>query len=372
MSDMKEPAKLPINVHEYEVAARSLLSPMIFDFVAGGAGDEVTLLACRSAFARWRLVPRVLRGLPNVTTATTVLGQYVSSPLLIAPTSLHKLVHPEGELATARAARTAGTIYTMSSAASVAIGDVAPVAGPWWFQLYVFVDRGLTRELVARAAEAGATGLVVTVDTPKLGRREADDRHGFALPTGIAMANLQEPGAASDSSETGGSRWTRSVSIVEPALSWADLEWLATLSPLPVVPKGILHPADAARAVDHGAQAVIVSNHGGRQLDGAVAALDALPAVAAAVGERAEVLVDGGVRRGTDVITALALGAKAVLIGRPTLWGLAVGGENGVRHVLELLEAELMLDMLLCGVASPSEIDRSLIIPTGEQVTENW
>lgn len=372
MSATNEPAKLPLNLHEYEAAARELLSPMVFDFVAGGAGDEVTLRACRAAFARWRLVPRVLRGLQAVSTDTTVLGQAVASPVLIAPASLHRLVHQEGELATARAARSARTIYTMSTPASIPIEEVAPEAGPWWFQLYVFIDRGLTRDLVARAVAAGATALVVTVDTPKLGRREADERHDFSLPPGIAMANIQESKPAPGAGATGGSRLMSSVSLVEPALSWADLEWLAALSPLPVVPKGILHPADAARAVDHGAQAIIVSNHGGRQLDGAVAALDALPAVAAAVGERAEVLLDGGVRRGTDVLTALALGARAVLIGRPIHWGLAVGGEDGVRHVLELLRAELTLDLLLCGVASPAEVDRSYVVRAGEPLAEEW
>lgn len=363
MTETSAPAMLPLNLHEYEAAARALLSPMVYDFVAGGSGDEVTLRACRAAFNRWRLVPRALRGLPPVTTATTVLGQPVASPVLIAPASLHALVHADGELATARAARAAGTIYTMSTAASMAIEAVAPAAGPWWFQLYVFVDRGLTRDLVARAAAAGATALVVTVDTPVLGRREADERNRFALPPGLAMANLRVPEPAPGAVAAEGSRLTSYASVVEPALSWADLDWLAARSPLPVVPKGILHPADAARAVDHGARAIVVSNHGGRQLDGAVAALDALPAIVEAVAGRAEVLLDGGVRRGTDVLTALALGARAVLIGRPIHWGLAVGGEAGVRHVLELLQSELARDLLLCGLANPAEADRSLLAP---------
>ena len=362
MSVANEPTVLPLNLHEYETAARSLLSPMVYDFVAGGSGDEVTLRACRAAFARWRLVPRVLRGLPAASTATSVLGQVVASPVLIAPTSLHRLVHDDGELATARAARAAGTIYIMSTAATIPIEAVAPAAGPWWFQLYVYVDRGLTRDLVARAAAAGATALVVTVDTPVLGRREADERNRFALPPGLAMANLRAPEPVPGTVAAEGSRLMSYASVVEPALSWADLDWLAALSPLPVVPKGILHPADAARAVDHGARAIVVSNHGGRQLDGAVAALDALPAIVEAVAGRAEVLLDGGVRRGTDVLTALALGARAVLIGRPVHWGLAVGGESGVRHVLDLLTTELARDLLLCGLSGPAEADRSLLV----------
>jgi len=360
-----QPAAVPLNLHEYEAAARDLLSPMLYDFVAGGSGDEVTLRACQAAFARWRLVPRVLRGLTGVSTATSVLGQPVASPVLIAPASLHKLVHVDGELATARAARAAGTIYTMSTAASMSIEEVASAAGPWWFQLYVFVDRGLTRDLVARAAAAGATALVVTVDTPVLGRREADERNRFALPPGMAMANLQAPEPVPGTVAAEGSRLTSYASVIEPALSWVDLDWLAALAPLPVVPKGILHAADAARAVDHGARAIIVSNHGGRQLDGAVAALDALPAIVEAVAGRGEVLLDGGVRRGIDVLMALALGARAVLIGRPIHWGLAVGGEAGVRHVLELVRTELARDLLLCGLASPAEVDRSLLVRAG-------
>ena len=369
MTATGEPAALPLNLHEYEAAARAALSPMAFAYIAGGSGDEATVRANRAAFERWRLLPRVLRGLSAVSPATTVLGQAVALPVLVAPTGFHRLAHEEGESATARAARAAGTIYTMSTAANVPIEEVAPEAGAWWFQLYVFGDRGITRDLVERAAAAGAAALVVTVDVPLLGRREADERHRFTLPPGLAMANLRTPEhrllpvAADGSGLTGyiGAAW-------HTALSWADLDWLASLTPLPVVPKGVLHPADAARAFDHGARAVIVSNHGGRQLDGAVASLDALPAVVEAVAGQGEVLLDGGVRRGTDVLKALALGARAVLIGRPILWGLAVGGEAGARHVLELLRAELALDLMLCGLAGPAEVDCSLIVPAGRTV----
>ncbi len=354
----------PLNLHDYETAAQELLPPMVFDFVAGGSGDGVTVRGNRAAFDRWRLLPRVLRGLREGSTATSVLGQPIALPVLIAPSSLHRLCHDAGERATARAAKAAGTIYTMSTPASLAIEAVAPEAGPWWFQLYVYRDRGLTRDLVARAAAAGASALVVTVDMPALGRREADERNRFALPPGVTMPNVQLPAPRLAAETSASAEWLTAVPVVESALTWDDLDWLASLSSLPVIPKGILHPDDAARAVEHGARAVIVSNHGGRQLDGAVAALDALPAVVAAVAGRAEVLVDGGVRRGTDVLKALALGARAVLIGRPIHWGLAVGGESGVRHVLELLRAELALDLLLCGVASPATADRSLLVPS--------
>jgi 4-hydroxymandelate oxidase len=353
----------PLNLHEYETAAREILSPMVFDFVAGGSGDEVTLRGSRAAFDRWRLLPRVLRGVREVSTATSVLGQDIALPVLIAPSSLHRLCHDEGERATARAAKAVGTIYTLSTPASIAIEEVAPEAGPWWFQLYVYRDRGLTRELVTRAASAGASALVVTVDMPSLGRREADERNRFTLPPGVTMPNIQLPAPRLPTEVAATAEWTTAAPAVEPALTWDDLDGLASLTPLPVIPKGILHPEDAARAFDHGARALIVSNHGGRQLDSAVASLDALPAVVAAVAGRGEVLVDGGIRRGTDVLKALALGARAVLIGRPIHWGLAVNGEAGVRHVLELLQAELALDLMLCGLASSEAVDRTLLVP---------
>jgi 4-hydroxymandelate oxidase len=363
-------ASRPLNLHEYEAAARALLSTMAYDYVAGGSGDEVSLHANRAAFARWRFLPHVLRGLRQVTTATTVLGQTVAMPVLLAPSGFHRLAHDEGELATARAAKSAGTIYTMSTAANVAMEEVAPQAGPWWFQLYVFTDRGVTRDLVERAEAAGASALVVTVDVPLLGRREADERNRFALPPGLTMANLQAPEHRQVQAVGDGSGLnTYIASVWHSALSWDDLDWLASLTSLPVIPKGILHPDDAVLAFDQGAKAIIVSNHGGRQLDGAVASLDALPAVVDAVAGRGEILLDGGVRRGTDVLKALALGARAVLIGRPIHWGLAVGGEAGVRHVLELLRAELALDLMLCGLASPEEVDRSLVVPADAPVT---
>ena len=315
---MLTPATL-VDLHAYGAAARALLSPEVFDFVAGGSGDEVTLRGNRAAFDRWRLLPRVLRGVRDVSTATSVLGQDIAMPVLIAPSSLHRLCHDEGERATARAAKAAGTIYTLSTPSSIALEDVSPEAGPWWFQLYVYRDRGLTRELVARAASAGASAIAVTVDMPSLGRREADERNRFTLPPGVTMPHIQLPAPRLPTEAGASAEWTTTAPALESALTWDDLDWLAALSSLPVVPKGILHPDDAQRAVDQGAQAVIVSNHGGRQLDGAVASLAALPAVVEAVGGRAEVLVDGGVRRGTDVLKALALGARAVLIGHNAL-----------------------------------------------------
>lgn len=350
-----------LNLHEYEAAARTLLPSAVFDFIAGGSGDEVTVRASRASFERWRLLPRVLRGLGETSTATSVLGQEVSLPVLIAPWAAHRLCHNDGERATARAARAAGTIFTLSTPSTIAIEEVAAEAGPWWFQLYIFRDRAITRELVARAAAAGASALVVTVDMPVFGRREADERNQFTLPPGMAFVHM--PKTAPRAPPPKGSAVATTVdNIFDQAVTFDDIEWVVSLSGLPVIPKGILHPNDAVRAIDHGARAVIVSNHGGRQLDSAIPALDALPDVVEAVKGRAEVLVDGGVRRGTDVLKALALGARAVLIGRPAAWGLAVGGEEGVRHVMELLRGELLRDLMLCGYASPAEVERSLVV----------
>jgi 4-hydroxymandelate oxidase len=369
MTAISEDQILPLNLHEYEAAACDRLSPMALGYVSGGSCDEVTVRANRAAFDRWRFLPRVLRGLSETTTATTVLGQEIALPVLVAPSGLHRLAHDDGELATAQGARAAGTIYTMSTASTVVMEEVAAAAGPWWFQIYVYSDRGVTRELVERAAAAGASALVVTVDVPMLGRREADERNRFALPDGVAMVNLQSPAHQSFSAGDAGSGLTAYISAEwERALRWEDLDWLASLTPLPIIPKGILHPADAVLAFEHGAREIVASNHGGRQLDSAVASLDALPAVVEAVAGRGEVLMDGGIRRGSDVLKALALGARAVLIGRPTYWGLALGGASGVQHILELLRAELALDLMLCGIASPDEATRDLLVPAGTLV----
>ena len=341
---------------------------MVWDYVAGGSGDEVTLRGNRAAFDRWRLLPRVLRGLREVSTATTVLGQDISLPVLIAPSGRHRLCHDAGERATARAARAAGTIYIVSTAATLPSRRSPP-------RLAVVVPAlRLPGSGLARAGDTGGRGWSLGAGCD---RRRADAgtaRSRGAQPlrhaTGVATAHLAAPEGTLVPSGTKTTAVAAEVNAVfDPTLTWDDLDWLASLSPLPVLLKGVLHPADAARAVEYGTRAILVSNHGGRQLDSAVAALDALPAVVDAVAGRAEVLVDGGVRRGTDILKALALGARAVLIGRPIHWGLASDGEAGVRHVLELLRAELALDLMLCGLASPEAVDRTLLVPAGEVLT---
>lgn len=284
-------------------------------------------------------------------------------PMLIAPTAFHRLAHPDGEAATARAAAAAGTIMTLSTLSNCSIEEVAAAAaGPLWFQLYVYRDREATRELVGRAEAAGYSALVLTVDAQVWATRERDVRNRFHLPAGMRMANLMTSGLDSIEAHDSDSGLGRYVaSLFDPTLAWSDLEWLAGISQLPLVIKGIVDPEDARRAVDHGAAAVIVSNHGGRQLDTSIATIDALPAVAEAVDGRIPVLVDGGVRRGTDVVKALALGARAVLVGRPVLWGLAVNGEEGVAQVLDILRKEFDVALGLCGCRSCAELDRDLL-----------
>jgi len=347
-----------LNVADYEREAERVLDPGAFGYFAGGTGDELTLRDNVAAFSRWQLQPRVLVDVSDVTTETTVLGKKASMPLLVAPTAFQRLAHPEGELATARAAAAAGTVMCQSTLSSVTPAEVAAAAvgARLWFQLYWSTDRGFTSDLLARVADAGFEAVVFTVDFPAAGRRERDLRSAFTLPDDLETPNIPELLQRRDFHAALGQ-------IVDTTLTWRDLEWLHATCPLPVLLKGILSAEDALLAAEHGATGLIVSNHGGRQLDGVAASLDALPEVVEVVGGRLEVLMDGGVRRGTDVLKALALGARAVLVGRPVLWGLAVGGEEGARKVLELLRAELALGLTLLGCRSPSEVARAHVRP---------
>jgi isopentenyl diphosphate isomerase/L-lactate dehydrogenase-like FMN-dependent dehydrogenase len=349
-----------LNVHDYERAAEEALDPAAFGYFAGAANDEWTLRENRAAFDRWVLRPRMLVDVSEVTTATTVLGAEASMPLLVAPTAYQRMAHPEGELAMARGAAAAGTVMCLSTLATSTIEEVAEASGdgPRWFQLYWSPDRGVVRDVVERAEVAGFTALLLTVDLPELGRRERDLRTGFEIPEEIPvpifLALAENVGAISPTDIN----WA-----VDRSLTWRDLEWLRSVSRLPVLVKGILTAEDAVLAVEAGAKGVVVSNHGGRQLDGVAAALDALPEVVEAVGDRGVVLMDSGVRRGTDVVKALALGAQAVLAGRAPLWGLAVDGPDGVQRVLELLREEIALALALCGCASPGAVTREHVGP---------
>jgi 4-hydroxymandelate oxidase len=352
-----------INIDDLELLARERLPKMAYDYYASGAHDELTLSDNRAAYRRLALRYRVLAGVAERDTSTTVLGESVSMPLMVAPTAFHKMAHPDGELATVRAAGAHGTIMILSTLSTTKVEEVvAAASGPVWFQLYVYKDRGATEALVKRAAAAGCRALVLTVDAPLLGTRERDVRNRFGLPDGLSVENLLPAGMSELKAAHADSGLAAYVKeLLDPALSFRDVEWLASLSDLPVIVKGVVRDDDARRAVDHGASAIVVSNHGGRQLDTAPATIDVLEEVATAVGDDVEIFVDGGVRRGTDVLKAVALGARAVLVGRPVLWGLAVGGQAGVEHALDLLRRELDLAMALCGCSTVSEITGDLI-----------
>ncbi len=353
-----------LNLFDYEREAEQRVPPAHWGYIAGGANGEVTLEANRAAFDRIMIRYRTMVDVSARDLRTSVLGQNVSMPVLIAPTAMHKLAHPEGECATARAARSAGTLMITSTTATTRLADViAASPGPMWFQLYLYQDRGRTRALIEDAVQAGYTGLVLTVDAPLLGRRERDIRLGFTLPPHLTIANAAAAGMerVPEASAEASGLMLHFRHLHDAALTPKDIEWVREVSGLPVVVKGIVRGDDAVRAVAHGAQGIVVSNHGGRQLDTAIPSIEALPEVADAVAGRAEVYVDGGIRRGTDVLKAIALGARAVLIGRPVFWGLAVDGENGVRAVLELLRQEIDLAIALSGARNLSEVTRDLI-----------
>jgi len=345
-----------LNVWDYERAAAELLDEAAFGYFAGGADDEWTLRENRAAFARWVLRPRVLVDVSTVTTATTVLGTEISLPVVVAPTAFQRMAHPEGETAMARGAAAAGTVMTLSTIATATIEEVAAAApgGARWFQLYWSPDRGIVEDVVGRAVAEGYRAIALTVDLPVSGRRERDLRTGFEVPAEVPVpAFVAHAKAAATVSPV------QIGQIVNSGVTWRDLEWLRTLSSLPIVIKGLITAEDALLACEAGADGIVVSNHGGRQLDGAGATLDALPEVVEAVAGRAEVLMDGGIRRGTDVVKALALGARAVLAGRAPLWGLAVDGAAGVERVLGLLRAEIELALTLCGCSSPEAVTRA-------------
>jgi isopentenyl diphosphate isomerase/L-lactate dehydrogenase-like FMN-dependent dehydrogenase len=345
-----------VNVADFERAAAEKLDAGVAGYFFGGAGDELTLRENVDAWRHWRMRPRMLAGLSEWSSRAELLGGDVSMPVLVAPIAYQGLVDPEGEAAMARAAAAEGTVMCLSTLATRRPRPVAEAApgGRRWFQLYCFKDRAVTRALIEEAVECDYEAIVVTVDAPRGGNRERDRRTGFKIPEELGVPSV-EAALGSDRAIT----IEETFELMEPALSWTDLEALAADCRVPVLAKGVLTAEDAALAVEHGAAGVVVSNHGGRQLDRCLATADALPEVVDAVDGRGAVLVDGGIRRGVDVAIALALGADAVLVGRPALWGLAAGGEAGARRVLGLLREELELTLALCGCASPAELTRA-------------
>ncbi|MGH3513592.1 MAG: alpha-hydroxy-acid oxidizing protein [Pseudonocardiaceae bacterium] len=366
--------ELPMTADGVEVAAREVLPAEAFSYVAGGASTERTIAANRAAFARWRIVPRMLRGVIERDLSTTVVGTPMAAPVLTAPVGVLGLVHPDADLAVARAAAALGLVSVLSTAASTTLEDVAAAApaAARWFQLYWPRDPQLAESLVRRAEMAGYQAIVVTVDTWSLGWRPRDlalAHMPFVQAKGIAnyladpvfRARLDAPPEESAQAMQMAVRAWAEV-FGNPALSWSDLALLRQWTRLPVLIKGICHPDDARTALDHGVDALVVSNHGGRQVDGARAALDCLPDVVAAVDGRAPVLLDSGIRCGADVLIALALGAQAVLLGRPWVYGLGLAGQSGVAHVLRALLADFDLTLALAGYASPAELGAHSVV----------
>ncbi|HVM83246.1 MAG TPA: alpha-hydroxy acid oxidase [Candidatus Binatia bacterium] len=367
--------------------ARTKLPRPVFDFADGGAEDERTLRRNEAAFADFALLPRPLNGAATRDLSIELFGQRLSMPVMIGPTGLAGLFWPDGERCAARAAQAAGTAYCLSHGSVCTLEELAATgAAPRWMQVFIYKDRGFTRELTERAAKADYDALVLTTDNQLLGNRERDIRNGFTIPPRFGLAvlagmatkaewlwrmrselkrvtfgNYVRPGESIDLKSLAG----RMASLLDPSMSWKDVDDLRKIWARPLLLKGVLHPDEARTAVEHGIDGIIVSNHGGRQLDGAASSLDALPGILAAVGGRIPVLIDGGIRRGTDVVKALALGAKCCLIGRPQLFGLAIAGEAGVAQVLAIYAKEIDRAMGLCGAGKIADIDRSLLLEKG-------
>jgi 4-hydroxymandelate oxidase len=356
-------ATMMINIADYEAKARSKMLPAAYDYFAGGALDERTIANNQAAFGDIHLVPRVLRGASTPKISTRLAGHSLAAPIIISPTAFHGLAHPDGEVATATAANALGTIMTVSTTASSAIADVTSATSyPVWFQLYMLKDRAITRDLVREAEVAGCKAIVLTVDVPAWGRRERDMRNEFALPKGAVIKSLLLKGREDFYDGTMNVPLSQFISErFKFDLTWEDVVWLRGVTKLPVFVKGVVHPLDAVEAVKSGAAGVIISNHGGRQLDTCIPTLFALPSIVQAIGDRVPIVLDGGIRRGVDVLKAIALGATAVAVGRPVIWGIAADGARGATRVLEIIRDEFRNAMSLCGCNSITEITSDLL-----------
>ncbi|MED4753210.1 alpha-hydroxy-acid oxidizing protein [Brevibacillus choshinensis] len=364
----KETQALPISIEDWEQKARELLPDGPFDYIAGGSGAEETLAANRSAFSKWAIVPRMLRDVSERSLCIELFGQQLKTPVMLAPVGMQAIANPEGELATARAAAAAGVPMVVSTVSAHTLEQIAETMGdaPRWFQLYWSNDREVCASMVKRAEAAGYSAIVLTVDTVMLGWKRRDFRNGYSpLREGKGLANyISDPVFCSRLSEVNAENAVEEVlrNIYHPTLNWDDIDYLRQHTSLPILVKGILHPDDAIIAVERGVDGIIVSNHGGRQLDGAISTLDALPGIAEAVEGRIPVLLDSGVRTGADVVKAIALGATAVLIGRPFMFGLAVAGEQGVASVLDTLLNELGVSVALSGCNSVGDLNQSILV----------
>lgn len=359
---------VPVNVAEYERYAKAVLPRNAHGYYASGSNDMITLRENRAAFSRLRLMPKVLIDVSKVDMQTTILGEKIAFPICIAPSAMQRMAHNDGECATSRASARHGTLMCLSSWSTTALEEVASAApqGLRWFQLYVYKDRVVTLDLVKRAEKAGYTALAVTVDTPVLGRREADLKNKFALPPHLTMGNFTSAGGdlasgTKSSGDKGSGLASYVSSLIDKTLTWDDIAWLRRNTKLKIVVKGIMTVEDALISLKHGVDGIWVSNHGARQLDTTPATIEVLPEIARAVAGRAEIYLDGGVSRGTDVLKAIALGARAVFVGRPVLWGLTHSGEEGVYNVMQLLKDEFCLAMMLAGSTTIEEIKPSLV-----------
>lgn len=359
----KKQATRPVNISEYEALARDALPQPEFDFLSGGAGDELTLRRNVAAFQQMQLLPRVLRDVTQRELSTTLLGESVSLPIILAPVGCLGFFDAEAECAVARAAAAAGIIYTLSSGPSCSLEQVsASASGTRWFQLYLLRDREITRALVQRAEAEGYKALCLTVDSPVSGKRDRNLRNQFVSHRKLLHQVLINMGFDQLSEDLTNRELQAFVTEqMGAALTWKTVDWLKSITRLPLLLKGILRPDDALRAVEHEAAGIVVSNHGGRQLDGSPATLEVLEEIVQAVEDKLEVFIDGGIRRGTDVVKALALGAKAVMVGRPYVWALAAAGESGVSHVIAMLRDELDRAMAISGCSRISDIDRDLV-----------
>jgi 4-hydroxymandelate oxidase len=349
----------PVNIYEYEAIAKERLPQPEYDFIAGGAADEITLRRTREVFDAIMLRPRMLVDISAVDLSTTVLGQRIAFPIMVDPAGNHGRAHPEAELATARAAGATGTVMILSSGSTRSLEEVAKAAtGPIWFQQYLYKDRGLTKQMAQRAQDAGYSALCLTLDSTVRAKRERNIRNDYvtAPSPNYAGLELEETSWRFSSDAPRGAN-----ALIDRAATWSYLDWLADNTPLPLVVKGIMTGEDARLCVEHGVKGLIVSNHGARQLDTTFASVEVLPEAVEAVDGRAEVYLDGGIRRGTDVLKALALGARAVLIGRPLFWGLAVDGEPGLQAVIQMLRDELEMAMGMCGRPTVRSVDISLL-----------
>eukprot|EP00794_Sanderia_malayensis_P020573 gene20573-22597_t len=356
----------PLCVKDFEDFARTTLPKNAFDYFSSGADEEQTLQENKTAFKRLRIRPMMLRDVSNIDMSTTILGERVDFPICVSPTAMQRMAHPDGEVATARAAASVGTCMTLSSWATSTIEDVSIANGDSlrWFQLYIYKDKNIVRDLVSRAEKAGYKALAVTIDAPILGQRLRDVRNRFTLPSHLSLANYSTEDVHADgvqgSEESGLAEYVKQ--LIDPSLNWDHIKWLKTITNLPIVIKGVLTKEMALEALEFGVSGIMVSNHGARQIDGVPSTIEALPEIVEAVDGKVEVFIDGGIRQGTDAFKALAIGARAVFVGRPVLWGLAYDGEAGVRALLQILKNEFERAMKLSGCRSVQDIDRTMVV----------